>query len=210
MARTESRTRQRQEFERLAVPALDTLYRQALKYTHNQQDAEDLVQDAFERGYKAFGSFKRGTNIEAWLTTILRNTFFNDYQKKRRRPQRANASTGEFNDWDLYGASEHNGEGLRSAEDVYIDSTTPPQIIQALKDLPADRRDVFIAAAIEGKSYKQVAQEQGIKIGTVMSRLNRARAQLRNELEPYLRQQGIELSAKSEPRDSEKRNKTAK
>ncbi len=204
MARTESHSSQRQEFERLAVPALNTLYRQALKYTHNQQDAEDLVQDAFERGYKAFGSFQRGTNIEAWLTTILRNTFFNNYQKARRRPQRANASTGEFNDWDLYGQSNHTGEGLRSAEDVYIDSTTPPQIVKALKDLPADRRADFISAAIEGKSYKQVAKEQGIKIGTVMSRLNRARAQLRRELEPYLREEGIELST-----NSSRRNKKA-
>lgn len=172
----------REEFEHLAMPALDMLYRQAMKYTNNPEDAEDLVQDTFERGYKAFGSFTKGTNIEAWLTVILRNTYFNSYQKKKRRPRRANDATGEYNDWDLYDLSNHTGTGLRSAEQEYLSDSIPPEIIDALNALPPERRRVFIAAAIDGKSYKQVAQEEGIKIGTVMSRLNRARRQLREAL----------------------------
>lgn len=177
----------RRQFEKAAVPVLDELYRQALRYTHNQDDAEDLVQATFERGFKAFGSFRQGTNIAAWLTTIMRNTYFNEYQKRRRRPVRANDQTGDYNDWDIYGASDHTGTGLRSAEDMYLDSQTPPEIIKALDGLSPERRAVFVAAAIEGKSYKEIAKEQGIKIGTVMSRLNRARAQLREELAPYVR-----------------------
>lgn len=164
------------------MPALDMLYRQAMKYTNNPEDAEDLVQDTFERGYKAFGSFTKGTNIEAWLTVILRNTYFNNYQKKKRRPRRANDATGEYNDWDLYDLSNHTGTGLRSAEQEYLSDSIPPEIIDALNALPPERRRVFIATAIDGKSYKQVAQEEGIKIGTVMSRLNRARRQLRTAL----------------------------
>lgn len=172
----------RREFERLAMPALDMLYRQAMKYTNNPEDAEDLVQDTFERGYKAFDSFTKGTNIEAWLTVILRNTYFNNYQKKKRRPRRANDATGEYNDWDLYDLSNHTGTGLRSAEQEYLSDSIPPEIIDALNALPPERRRVFISTAIDGKSYKQVAQEEGIKIGTVMSRLNRARRQLRAAL----------------------------
>lgn len=175
-------TSRRAQFERLALPALDMLYRQAMKYTNNPDDAEDLVQDTFERGYKAFDSFKKGTNIEAWLTVILRNTYFNTYQKKKRRPRRANDATGEYNDWDLYDLSNHSGTGLKSAEQEYLSDSVTPEIINALNALPPERRRVFISAAIDGKSYKQVAQEEGIKIGTVMSRLNRARRQLREAL----------------------------
>lgn len=172
----------RKQFEKLALPALDLLYRQAMKYTNNPDDAEDLVQDTFERGYRAFDSFKPGTNIEAWLTVILRNTYFNSYQKKKRRPRRANDQTGDYNDWDLYDVSNHTGTGLRSAEQEYLSSSIPREIIDALNALSPERRRVFIAAAIDGKSYKQVAKEEGIKIGTVMSRLNRARKQLRAAL----------------------------
>ncbi len=175
-------TSRRAQFERLALPALDMLYRQAMKYTNNPDDAEDLVQDTFERGYKAFDSFKKGTNIEAWLTVFLRNTYFNTYQKKKRRPRRANDATGEYNDWDLYDLSNHSGTGLKSAEQEYLSDSVTPEIINALNALPPERRRVFISAAIDGKSYKQVAQEEGIKIGTVMSRLNRARRQLREAL----------------------------
>ena len=172
----------RKEFEELALPALDVLYRQAMKYTNNPDDAEDLVQDTFERGYAAFDSFKKGTNIEAWLTVILRNTYFNSYQKKKRRPRRANEATGNYNDWDLYDLSNHTGTGLKSAEQEYLSDSVPKEIIDALNSLSPERRRVFIAAAIDGESYKQVAKEEGIKIGTVMSRLNRARTQLRKQL----------------------------
>jgi RNA polymerase sigma-70 factor (ECF subfamily) len=180
----------REEFQRLAVPALDMLYRQAMKYTNNPEDAQDLVQDTFERGFKAFDSFKKGTNIEAWLTTILRNAYFNQYQKAKRRPRRANDSTGEYDDWDIYEASGHASEGLRSAEEEYLDAFAPEEIMHALNDLSPERRQVFIDAAIDGKSYQQVADEQGIKIGTVMSRLNRARTQLKSELEHYAQTRG--------------------
>ncbi len=183
-------SQRQEEFIKLAVPALDMLYRQAMKYTKNPVDAEDLVQDTFERGYKAFDSFQRGTNIEAWLTTILRNTYFNYYQKAKRRPQRANGLTGEYNDWDVKEAASHSSRDLKSAEDEYLDSFAPEEILAALKKLPPERRDVFIDTAIDGKSYKQVAEERGIKIGTVMSRLNRARAQLKKELADYARERG--------------------
>ena len=187
----------REEFQRLAVPALDMLYRQAMKYTNNPEDAQDLVQDTFERGFKAFDSFKKGTNIEAWLTTILRNAYFNQYQKAKRRPRRANDSTGEYDDWDIYEASGHASEGLRSAEEEYLDAFAPEEIMHALNNLSPERRQVFIDAAIDGKSYQQVADEQGVKIGTVMSRLNRARTQLKTELEQYATTRGYGANEKT-------------
>ena len=76
------------------MPAVNALYRQAMKLTNNPDDAQDLVQDTFERGFKAFDSFEDGSNFEAWMTTIERNAYFNQYAKAKRRPQRANDSTG--------------------------------------------------------------------------------------------------------------------
>ncbi|WP_162288183.1 sigma-70 family RNA polymerase sigma factor [Bifidobacterium italicum] len=180
----------RARFEKLAMPAVNALYRQAMKFTNNPEDAQDLVQDTFERGFKAFDSFKPGSNFEAWMTTIERNAFFNQYAKAKRRPQRANDSTGEYDDWDIYAASEHASQGLRSAEQEYLEAFAPEEIMAALNKLPEERRQVFIDAAIDGKSYQQVADEQGIKIGTVMSRLNRARTQLRKELAEYAAARG--------------------
>lgn len=187
---TETMAHRRARFERLAMPAVDALYRQAMKLTNNPDDAQDLVQDTFEKGFKAFDSFEEGTNFEAWMTTIERNAYFNQYAKAKRRPQRANDSTGEYDDWDIYSASAHSGEGLKSAEDTYLDGFAPEEIMAALARLTPERRQVFIDAAIDGKSYQQVADEQGVKIGTVMSRLNRARTQLKRELAAYARERG--------------------
>ena len=168
----------RARFEQLAMPAVNALYRQAMRLTNDPDDAQDLVQDTFERGFKAFDSFQPGSNFEAWMTTIERNAYFNQYAKAKRRPQRANDSTGEYDD------------GLKSAEEEYLDAFAPEEIMAALAKLSPERRQVFIDAAIDGKSYQQVADEQGVKIGTVMSRLNRARTQLKRELASYAKERG--------------------
>lgn len=177
----------KENFVQLVTPALSMLYRQAMKYTNNPEDAEDLVQEAIERAYRAFASFQTGTNIEAWLTTILKNCYFNYYQKNKRRPQRANSDSGEYNDWDIYSSAIRQGNSPLSPEEEYVGSEINRDIFLALDKLPPERRQIFIDAVIDGKPYKQIAREQGIKIGTVMSRLNRARAQLKKELAQYLK-----------------------
>ena len=168
----------------------------AIMLTNDPDDAQDLVQDTFERGFKAFDSFQEGTNFAAWMTTIERNAYFNQYAKAKRRPQRANDSTGEYDDWDIYSASEHSPEELKSAEQEYLDAYAPEEIMAALAKLSPERRQVFIDAAIDGKSYQQVADEQGVKIGTVMSRLNRARTQLKRELANYAKERGYATAGK--------------
>ncbi|EFA23787.1 sigma-70 family RNA polymerase sigma factor [Bifidobacterium gallicum] len=205
----ESEEERRARFEALALPAVDALYRQAMKFTNNPEDAQDLVQDTFERGFKAFDSFRPGSNFEAWMTTIEKNAFFNQYAKAKRRPQRANGATGEYDDWDIYAASAHAPEELKSAEQEYLDAFAPEEIMRALNNLPPERRQVFIDAAIDGKPYKQVAQEQGIKIGTVMSRLNRARTQLKQELAQYAQERGYGMGSDHEHTAATKTGKPA-
>ena len=201
-ASDETTAAKRERFERLAMPAVDALYRQAMKLTNNTEDAQDLVQDTFERGFKAFDSFQAGSNFEAWMTTIERNAYFNQYAKAKRRPQRANDSTGEYDDWDIYDAAEHSSEGLKSAEDEYLDTFAPEEIMKALARLSPERRQVFIDTVIDGKTYQQVADEQGVKIGTVMSRLNRARTQLKRDLAAYARERGYGETTPAESRPS--------
>ena len=149
----------RARFEQLAMPAVNALYRQAMRLTNDPDDAQDLVQDTFERGFKAFDSFQPGSNFEAWMTTIERNAYFNQYAKAKRRPQRANDSTGEYDDWDIYDAAEHTSDGLKSAEEEYLDAFAPEEIMAALAKLSPERRQVFIDAAIDGKSYQQVKED---------------------------------------------------
>lgn len=173
------------QFEKLVTPCVDSLYTQAMRLTNNAQDAQDLVQDTFERALKSFSTFQPGTNFAAWINRIERNLYFNQYAKEKRRPKRANDATGEYDDWDIYEASNHSSSGLLSAEQEYFEGFAPKEIMAALRTLPPERRKVFIEAAVNGKSYKQIAQEEGVKIGTVMSRLNRARTQLKRELADY-------------------------
>lgn len=184
-SRTASQQSLYEQFEQLSADQVDSLYSQAKRLTNNTQDAQDLVQDTFERALKSFSTFQPGTNFGAWISRIERNLYFNQYAKAKRRPQRANDATGEYNDWDIYEASNHAPSGLLSAEQEYLERFAPKEIMAALKTLPKERREVFIEAVINGKSYKQIAKEQGVKIGTVMSRLSRARTQLKNELADY-------------------------
>lgn len=175
----------RKRFEQLVSTCVNPLYTQAMRLTQNAQDAQDLVQDTFERALKSFETFQPDTNFAAWINRIERNLYFNQYAKAKRSPKRANDETGDYNDWDIYEASNHCAKGMLSAEQEYLEGFAPQEIIAALSKLPPERRKVFIEAAIRGKSYKQIAQEEGVKIGTVMSRLNRARMQLKRELSDY-------------------------
>ena len=182
----------RARFEQLAMPAVNALYRQAMRLTDDRDDAQDYWSPghASNAGSRPSTHSSRAPNFEAWMTTIERNAYFNQYAKAKRRPQRANDSTGEYDDWDVYDAAEHTSDGLKSAEEEYLDAFAPEEIMAALAKLSPERRQVFIDAAIDGKSYQQVADEQGVKIGTVMSRLNRARTQLKRELASYAKERG--------------------
>lgn len=163
---------------------------QAMRLTNDPDDAQDLVQDTFERGFKAFDSFQPGSNFEAWMTTIERNAYFNQYAKAKRAPQRAttppvNTTTGTFT---MPPNIRRTGSSPLK-RNIWTPSR-PRKSWAALAKLSPERRQVFIDAAIDGKSYQQVADEQGVKIGTVMSRLNRARTQLKRELASYAKERG--------------------
>jgi len=167
---------------------IDQLYGAALRLTHNPADAEDVVQDTYARAFAAFHQFKPGTNLKAWLYRILTNTFINNYRRAQRQPAIAGE---EIEDWQLAKAAQHQSSGLDSAEMTALEAIPDEAVAQALQSLSPEFREVVLLADVEGFSYKEIADIMGTPIGTVMSRLSRARAALRVALADYAASLGM-------------------
>jgi len=177
-----------ERFERDAMGYIDQLYGAALRLTHNPADAEDVVQDTYARAFAAFHQFKPGTNLKAWLYRILTNTFINNYRRAQRQPAIAGE---EIEDWQLAKAAQHQSSGLDSAEMTALEAIPDEAVAQALQSLSPEFREVVLLADVEGFSYKEIADIMGTPIGTVMSRLSRARAALRVALADYAASLGM-------------------
>lgn len=178
-------------FAEEALPMLDQLYGAAMKMTRKPQDAQDLVQETYLKAFAAFSSFQAGTNLKAWLYRIMTNTYINTYRKKQREPYLGVVE--ELEDWQLGGAESTTAMASRSAEAEAIDRTPDSIVTQALNDLSEDFRMAVYLADVEGFSYQEIADIQEVPIGTVMSRLYRGRAKLRQTLGEYAREQGVGL-----------------
>lgn len=180
-------------FTRDALPFLDQLYGAAMKMTRNPQDAQDLVQETFAKAFASFGTFAEGTNLKAWLYRIMTNSYINVYRKRQREPYLG--AVEELEDWQLGGAESTTAMSSRSAEVEAIDRTPSGIVTEALNALPEDFRMVVYLADVEGFSYQEIAEIVERPIGTVMSRLHRGRAKLRQSLGEYAREQGIGASS---------------
>lgn len=186
---TETESERAVRFERDALPFLDQLYGAALRMTRNAADAEDVVQETYAKAYGSFHQFVPGTNLKAWLYRILTNTFINTYRKRQRQPLLSDDE--DIADWQLHRAGQHTSDGLRSAETEAIDLIPDSAVTEAMNALSPDFRMAVYLADVEGFSYKEIAEIMGTPIGTVMSRLNRGRAQLRVALADHARELGI-------------------
>ena len=184
-----------ERFERDALPLLDQLYGAALRMTRNPADAQDLVQDAYMKAYQAFGSYKPGTNLKAWMYRILTNTYINQYRKAQRRPQETSDET--VTDWQLADSASHDSTGLRSAEIEALQRIPDTRIQDALMGLSDDYRMVVYYADVEQLPYKEIAEIMYTPIGTVMSRLHRGRKQLRAKLKDVAAEHGISTEERS-------------
>lgn len=186
---TETDDERAARFERDAMEYLDQLYGAALRMTRNAADAEDVVQETYAKAFSSFAQFTPGTNLKAWLYRILTNTYINSYRKAQRQPQIS--GDAEVEDWQLARAASHTSSGLASAEREALDSMPDSVVVEALESLSPDFRQAVLLADVEGFSYKEIAEIMGTPIGTVMSRLNRGRAQLREKLADYAAEMGI-------------------
>ena len=160
-------------FEELALPLFDSLYNFARWLVHNSSDAEDLVQETYLKALRGFASFQRGTNFRAWMFQILRNSFLSSRSKLDRRMTVAMDS-------------EEDGPELavdRETPEMILMNRSNSQLVQrAIDDLPVHYRETLLLCEVEEMSYQEIAEILSIPIGTVMSRLARARKAVRDSL----------------------------
>lgn len=188
------------DFEEAALTHLDALFAAALRLTRNDSEAQDLVQDALVRAYRFQHHFEPGTNLKAWLLRILTNTFINHYRRSARERRVLDQEEG---------APIGDGVMSRAAMRSLTDSTAVAQegllrkeIVAAIDNLPEDYRVMVVLADIEELAYKEIADMLSVPIGTVMSRLHRARKLLQKSLLDQAVQMGIVKGGESEEADS--------
>ncbi len=177
---------QTSEFEGVALVHLDLLYRAALRLTHNRAEAEDLVQETWLRALRHFDQFDPGSNCRAWLLTILRNAFLNRLRREGREILESDMTATEAGAARLEEASVARS----SPEEDFFQTVLHGDVDRAMKTLPLPFRLVVTLADLEGLTYKEIAQVLDCPIGTVMSRLSRARQLLRKELVTLAREHG--------------------
>ncbi|MHC9296929.1 sigma-70 family RNA polymerase sigma factor [Mycobacterium sp. LTG2003] len=169
-----------ERFVRDALPLLDQLYGAARRYTRNQIDAEDLVQETMVKAYASFHTYRDGTNVRAWLFRILTNTWINAYRTTQRRPEEVFAEA--ITDAQLAAVARRSSVELASAELAALEIMGDDEVRRAVQLLPDFQRIVLYYADIAGFQYKEIAQILGVPVGTVMSRLHRGRRNLRESL----------------------------
>ncbi|MGB0678838.1 MAG: sigma-70 family RNA polymerase sigma factor [Polyangiales bacterium] len=186
----------RQHFEQELLPHLDVLYSLALRLTRTPADAEDLVQDACLRAYRFFDNFSAGTNFRAWLLRILTNTFINKY--RRSHIERAAVEGPRGNDVGAGVMSRATMRALSQPMEEAERRLLCAEVQQVLDGLPHEHRLMVLLADVEELSYREIAEVVGCPIGTVMSRLHRARTQVRTQLVAQAHALGI-LTSEPEP-----------
>ena len=177
----------RAEFERIVEQYLSGLFGAALRLTRNRTNAEDLLQETFLRAWRSFHTFRPGTNARAWLYRILMNAYIDLYRKASREPEVVDQD--DVDEFYLYSKVQESDEYKQAGnpEEAFLQTLMDADVKAALESLPERFRAVVLLADIEGFSYKEIAEILDIPIGTVMSRLHRARRQLQVALWEYAR-----------------------
>ncbi|HEX9407646.1 MAG TPA: sigma-70 family RNA polymerase sigma factor [Vicinamibacterales bacterium] len=165
--------RERASFEELALPLLDSLYRYAQWLTRDRTEAEDLVQEAYLKGIRGFESFVAGSNIRAWMFRIVRNTFLTSRTGLRAVPPLSVDEQPELVDQIADEATP---------ESHFLQRANAQALRRAIEELPVEFREVLLLCDAEGMSYKEIAETLSIPMGTVTSRLLRARQKIRKAL----------------------------
>ena len=174
-------------FEEEAVTHMDALYNSALKLTYNEDDAKDLIQESYFKAFRFFEQFEPGTSCKAWLFKILKNTFINKYRKKVKQPEQVDFNTVEsFVDL----IKDKNYDEDEALDDGIVNSYLSDEINEALTKLSYEFKMVLILSDVEGFSYKEIADIMDCPIGTIRSRLSRARKMMFKNLLKYAQKEG--------------------
>jgi len=173
-------------FKSEAEPHLDALYNFAVSLTTDRDDAYDLVQETYLKAFRFFDKFEKGTNCKAWLFRIMKNTYINDYRKRSKQPEKVDYNDVE-NFYEEIKASFVNNNHLE--EEIFKD-LLGDEITEAIASLTEDFKTVIVLCDLEGFSYQEIAEITNAPIGTVRSRLHRARKILFAKLYKYASNNG--------------------
>jgi RNA polymerase sigma-70 factor (ECF subfamily) len=191
----------REDFTDDAMQYAPQLFATALRMTRNKADAEDLVQETFLKGWRAYDSYQQGTNLRAWLFRIMTNTFINKYNSQQRRPQETELDEVEelflFRRMGAFDQSKMN----QSAEDQMLELFTDDEVKNSIESLPETFRIPVLLSDLEGFSYKEIAEMLEVPIGTVMSRLHRGRKAMQKMLYEYAKERGLVDESLLDPQD---------
>jgi len=182
----ESQNKLYKEFEQEALPHMDALYNFALRMTGDGDDTNDLVQDTFLKAFRFFDKFEKGTNCKAWLFRIMKNTFINSYRKKTKEPDKVDYEDVEK----FYETVKPSSTDSAHLEKEIYDNLLDDEITSAIASLPDDFKTVIILSDIEGFTYDEIADFVDCPVGTVRSRLHRARKMLFAKLYKYANEKG--------------------
>lgn len=182
-AQSNHTTSPRNRFESAALPLRDFLYGKAVKLTGNATDADDLLQDTFMLGLRKFHMFREGTNLKAWLARLQFNLFVSSYRRRRNRPD--GVRLDDVGDTVTDRSVNAEFQGLESLDPATLTAThnfvenLSEEVKHGLEELDTRYRDVLLLSTIGEKSYQDIADALHVPVGTVMSRLSRAKSHMR-------------------------------
>lgn len=177
------------DFEKEAIPHMNSLFNFALRMTGDSDDASDLVQETYLRAFRFFDKFEKGTNCKAWLFRIMKNTYINSYRKSSKEPEKVDYEEVE----NFYENVKPSSTDDAHLEREIFDNLLDDEISKSISDLPEDFRTVVILADIEGYTYEEIADFIDCPVGTVRSRLHRARKMLYATLYNYAEDKGYKV-----------------
>jgi len=173
-------------FDKEFMPNIDSMYNFAYRLTFDEDDAKDLVQETYLKAFRFINSFEKGTNAKAWLFRILKNSFINDFRKKSKEPSKVDYQEVET----FYNSEDTDVSVTTDLRVETIQDMIGDEISNALNSLAVDFRTVIILCDLEGFTYEEMAKILDIPIGTVRSRLHRARNLLKEKLQSYAQSMG--------------------
>jgi RNA polymerase sigma-70 factor, ECF subfamily len=185
----------RQErFEKEMMPYADALFNYAIYLSGDRELSKDLLQDTYVKAYRFFDKFEQGTNAKAWLYRIMKNTFINEYRRVHRQPELV-----EFDEHVSPYQMSHTADGMNDLRDKMESRMFDDELAGAIAGLPEKFRSVIVLRDIEDMPYEEIAEVLAIPIGTVRSRLHRARSILFAKLKDYAQARGYNVGDRFVP-----------
>lgn len=181
--------RLKEDFKKDALPHIGILYNYAFKMTGSQDDANDLLQETYLRAYRFFHKFEKGTNCKAWLFRIMKNLFINNYRKTQKTPGQVDYDEIE----NFFETIKSDRLDTADLQEKVFNNLLDDEVTRALNSLQDDFKTVIILCDLEGLSYEEIADFVQCPIGTVRSRLHRARKLLAQKLYTYAKQKGYDV-----------------